>query len=68
MTSINDDLPEVPLRDGNRLYRNEGNRVFSDATDEAGVRNGEWGWGASFVDLDNDGDLDIVHTNGMDWP
>ncbi|MEM8680869.1 MAG: VCBS repeat-containing protein, partial [Planctomycetota bacterium] len=68
VTSIDDDLYQVPQRDGNRLYRNEGNRVFTDATDDAGVRHGDWGWGASFVDFDNDGDWDIAHTNGMDWP
>jgi len=50
---------------GNRLYRNDGGRVFSDATDAAGVRDGGWGWGTTFLDADNDGDLDLVMTNGM---
>ncbi len=54
------------LRDGNRLYRNEGDRRFSDRTDAAGVRNGGWGWGAAFFDAENDGDLDLVMTNGME--
>ena len=59
------DAPPCPLLySGNRLYRNEGGRRFSDRTDEVGVRNGFWGWGASFLDYDNDGDLDIVATNG----
>jgi enediyne biosynthesis protein E4 len=49
---------------GNRLYRNRGDGSFEDATDEAGVRQGYWGWGATFADLDNDGDLDLVHVNG----
>ncbi|MBW2314136.1 MAG: CRTAC1 family protein [Deltaproteobacteria bacterium] len=53
---------------GNRLYQNEGNRQFSDATDTAGVRDGDWGWGAAFFDSDNDGDLDLVMTNGVDFP
>lgn len=53
-------------RDGNRLYRNEGERRFSDRTDAAGVRNGGWGWGAAFFDAENDGDLDLVMTNGME--
>jgi hypothetical protein len=51
---------------GNRLYRNLGDDTFEDATDEAGVRQGSWGWGASFADLNNDGYLDLVHVNG--WP
>lgn len=54
------------LRDGNRLYRNEGGRRFADDTDAAGVRNGGWGWGAAFFDAENDGDLDLVMTNGME--
>ena len=53
---------------GNRLYRNDGGRVFSDATDAAGVRNGYWGWGTAFFDYDNDGDLDLVMTNGVRFP
>ena len=53
-------------RDGNRLYRNEGGRRFSDRTDAANVRNGGWGWGTAFFDAENDGDLDLVMTNGME--
>jgi hypothetical protein len=34
-------------------------------TDAAGVREGGWGWAADMIDFDNDGDLDIAHTNGM---
>lgn len=49
---------------GNRLYRNIGNGEFEDATDEAGVRAGHWGWGASFADFNNDGHLDLYHVNG----
>jgi hypothetical protein len=53
---------------GNRLYRNDGARHFSDVTDLAGVRDGGWGWGAELFDLDNDGALDLVMTNGVDFP
>ncbi|HMB68255.1 MAG TPA: FG-GAP-like repeat-containing protein [bacterium] len=52
---------------GNRLYRNDGGS-FADVTDAAGVRNGAWGWGASFADLDNDGHLDLIHVNGWYHP
>jgi hypothetical protein len=51
---------------GNRLYRNLGNRVFEDATDVGGVRDGGWGWGTVFFDYDNDGDLDLAMTNGFE--
>jgi len=53
------------INSGNRLYRNLGDRTFEDATDKMGVRQGYWGWGASFIDYDNDGDLDLAMTNGM---
>jgi hypothetical protein len=59
---------EVGPFTGNRLYRNLGARHFEDVTDQAGVRNGGWGWGTSFFDYDNDGNLDLIMTNGMDVP
>ena len=48
----------------NKLYRNLGNFQFEDVTFEAkvdGTANGEklWSSGASFADVDNDGDLDL---------
>ncbi len=57
------DVPDHISSIGNRLYRNEGGR-FSDVTELAGVADGGWGWGSCFMDFENDGDLDIYHTNG----
>jgi enediyne biosynthesis protein E4 len=51
---------------GNRLYVNNGDRTFTDGTDAAGVRDAGWGWGTSFLDYDNDGDLDLIATNGWE--
>lgn len=51
---------------GNRLYRYDGGRVFTDVTTDLGVRNGWWGWGVCFLDAENIGRLDIVQTNGFD--
>ncbi len=49
---------------GNRLYRNRGDGSFDDVTDLAGVREGYWGWAATFADFNNDGWLDLFHVNG----
>ena len=57
----------VPYRNGNRLYRNLGRGLFEDSTDAAGVRDGSWGWGTTFLDYDNDGDLDLVLATGVDY-
>ena len=53
---------------GNRLYLNNGDRTFTDYTDTAGVRDGSWGWGSVALDYDNDGDLDLAMTNGVNFP
>jgi len=53
---------------GNRMYANNGAGSFSDSTDFCGVRSGFWGWGATFLDYDNDGDADLTMTNGMVIP
>ncbi len=53
---------------GNRLYRGLGNCHFEDVTSASGVREGGWGWGSSMADFDNDGWLDIFHTNGFLGP
>ena len=61
--AVGDDVPTNISRIGNRLYRND-HGTFVDATDESGVADGGWGWGSCFLDFENDGDLDIYHTNG----
>jgi len=48
----------------NVLYRNNGNGTFSDVTSQAGVANGHRvGAGTCFLDVDNDGDLDLFVSN-----
>jgi hypothetical protein len=53
------------LSRGNSLYRNEGDGTFADVSDEAVVRDGQWGWGAEFIDYDNNGRLDLYAVNGF---
>src|SRR3984957_3420345 len=52
------------------LYRNEGDGTFQDATFESGLgKNTQYlGWGCGFVDIDNDGWLDIFQANGHVYP
>jgi hypothetical protein len=49
---------------GNRVYLNRGRLRFEDATDELGLRNSGWGWGAVAADFGNDGRLQVAVTNG----
>jgi len=52
------------------LYRNLGNNTFEDATFEAGLgANTRFlGWGAGFIDFDNDSWPDILLCNGHVYP
>jgi hypothetical protein len=49
---------------GNRLFRNDGGRRFTEITTEAGVLDSGWAWGAAFLDYDHDRDHDLAVTNG----
>jgi hypothetical protein len=65
VTSVyRDDSPQ----DGNYLYVNQGNDVFTALAESAGARNGGWGWGVDAIDFDHDGWVDIVETNGWVEP
>jgi hypothetical protein len=53
----------------NRLYRNLGGGRFADVTASAGVAGDEnaWSTSAAWVDIDNDGDLDLFVCNYVEW-
>jgi len=53
------------LSRGGTLLHNNGDGTFTDVSDTAAVRDSQWGWGAEFVDYNNDGRLDIYNANGM---
>ena len=53
------------LSRGSTLLHNNGDGTFTDVSDAAGIRDAQWGWGAEFVDYNNDGRLDIYDSNGM---
>jgi hypothetical protein len=50
---------------GNRFFSNDGSAsLIVDDTRRLGVADGSFGWAACFLDIDNDADLDLFHTNG----
>ncbi len=51
----------------NNLYRNNGDGTFTDVAFTSGIGEGSYlrvGFGADFLDYDNDGDLDLFVVNG----
>ena len=50
------------------LYQNRGDGTFANVTREAGVADGDqFGAGAAFLDIDNDGHLDLYVANYVDF-
>ena len=50
------------------LYHNNGDGTFTDVTEKAGVANlGKWASSAAWFDYDNDGKLDLIVANYVDW-
>jgi tetratricopeptide (TPR) repeat protein len=61
--------PQLTRLEPNRVFRNNGDGTFSDWTELAGfARPGNKGHGVSFVDVDNDGDLDVYAQLGGHYP
>ena len=68
MDYITQMLREMPVkRLKNYIYKNDGDLTFSKKVDEWGFADPSHSNGASYADLDNDGDLDIVISN-IDQP
>ncbi|HEU0009527.1 MAG TPA: CRTAC1 family protein [Verrucomicrobiae bacterium] len=67
----NDGLPDVFVTavGGNHLFRNLGGGRFADVTASAGVGGApdQWSTSAAWVDVDNDGDLDLFVCNYVRW-
>jgi hypothetical protein len=51
----------------NRLLRNDGSGRFEDVTELAAVGDRRWSTSAGFFDYDNDGDLDLMAVNYVDF-
>jgi hypothetical protein len=66
----NDGFPDLFVLGYGRciLYHNNGDGTFTDVTARAGLENsGRWASSAAWFDYDNDGRLDLVIANYVDW-
>jgi hypothetical protein len=66
----NDGSPDLLVLGYGRciLYHNNRDGTFTDVTARAGVENaGRWASSAAWFDYDNDGQLDLVIANYVDW-
>lgn len=66
----NDGFPDLLVLGYGRciLYHNNGDGTFTDVTARAGVQNsGLWASSAAWFDYDNDGKLDLIIVNYVDW-
>ena len=54
-------IPEIKLH--NYAFKNQDGIIFNDVTDQWGLSEPSYANGAAWVDLDNDGDLDIIINN-----
>lgn len=58
-------ITEPWFRECNMLWLNWGEDVFVDVSEETGTCDTGWGWGAKFLDFDNDGLLDLYVADGF---
>ncbi len=54
---------QYPAGQPNKLYLNNGDGTFTDASKASGADDPNWGLGAAFADVDSDGDLDLYVSN-----
>ncbi|WP_115462018.1 FG-GAP-like repeat-containing protein [Winogradskyella aurantiaca] len=51
---------------GNALFKNETNETFENVSETAGTMFYGFAWGASFIDVENDGDMDLYVSSSYD--
>ena len=68
----NDGFPDIFVTcvGANHLFHNRGNGTFEDVTEQAGVggEDNSWSTGATWIDYDGDGRLDLVVLHYARWP
>ncbi len=62
------DLLTTSMGDGSALFVNDGNGVFTDRTEEAGIASSYYGTTQALADADGDGDLDLYVANNKTRP
>jgi hypothetical protein len=58
--------PPIVSGTGNMLYYNQGDDTFVEVAQDLGAHDGGWGWGTVATDVDHDGRIDLIETNGWD--
>lgn len=70
MTNITDRSGRFGTTQFNGFYINQfsqtGNLTFINQVEDFFVENTFWGWGTDFIDVENDGDLDLIVVTGFD--
>ncbi len=61
ITDLIDSIPSLPVK--NNMYKNIGDFVFENVSDQWGLHHETFSNGSAYGDLDNDGDLDLVINN-----
>ncbi len=59
------DMGYEPQYTRNTLQLNNGDNTFSEIGQLAGIDQTDWSWSSLFADFDNDGDKDLIVTNGF---
>lgn len=63
LQGISDEDGRVYKDTPDRLYKNNGNGTFTEASEKAGVADKHWSMAAGAIDIDNDGDQDLYLLN-----
>ena len=67
MTTTGSKTCTSPATEPNQLYHNNGNGTFTNVTEPSGTAGSGWSTSAAWIDLNNDGLLDLVVLRYLKW-